>query len=171
MALALSPTTFVAIVAGFLFPWVYFYSLLITYPLAAVLGRLIGLKWFHYWQKDLLGSADKYQTFLAQLAERPFWVLVMARLSPALPFAMSNIVFGQVKIPWPTYLGATMLGMLPRTLLSFWVGSQIKDIFAYLQSPQSISWERWVVILLLLISSLGLFLILRRIFQGLDIGK
>jgi len=171
MAFALTPTTFVALVAGFLFPWTYFGSLLLTYPLAAILGRQIGMVWFRYWRQDLLSSGKRYQDFLDQLAERPFWVLVMARLSPALPFAMTNLLLGQVRISWSNYLGATMLGMLPRTLLSFWIGSQVKDIFAYLQSPSPMSAERWIVLSLLLLSSLGLLLMMRRILRRMGIGK
>lgn len=171
MALALTPTTFVALVAGFLFPWVYFPSLLLTYPLAAILGRSIGLVWFKYWQQDLVGASPRYQAFLDQLAERPFVVLLMARLSPALPFAMTNLLLGQVKLSWKTYLIATMLGMLPRTILSFWVGTQINDIFSYLQSPEPLPFERWIVLALLLISSLALLLLLGRIWRRIQIGK
>ncbi|MFK7923382.1 MAG: TVP38/TMEM64 family protein [Bacteroidia bacterium] len=171
MALALTPTTFVALVAGFLFPWAYFPSLLLTYPLAAILGRTIGLAWFKYWKQDLVGAAPRYQAFLDQLAERPFVILLMARLSPALPFAMTNLVLGQVKLSWRTYLLATMLGMLPRTLLSFWVGSQVNDIFSYLQSPEPLASERWIVLALLLISSLTLLLLMGRIWRRIQIGK
>ncbi|MEM6344546.1 MAG: VTT domain-containing protein [Bacteroidota bacterium] len=171
MAFALSPTTFVALLAGFLFPGEYFFSLLITYPIAALLGRFLGLHWFRFFQAELMGSNQTYQDFLVQLAERPFWVLVLARLSPVLPFAMTNLLLGQVVMPWSTYLSATMIGMLPRTLLSFWVGTQVKDIVLYLESPQTLSLERWIVLALLLLSSLGLLLIIGRIFRRLGFGK
>ncbi|MEL6589684.1 MAG: VTT domain-containing protein, partial [Bacteroidota bacterium] len=94
-------------------------------------------------------------------------LLVMARLSPALPFAMSNILLGQISLSWKTYIGATMLGMLPRSLLSFWIGMQISDLLGYLESSESVPLERWIVLGLLLVSSLALSILLGRIWRRL----
>lgn len=164
MALAIIPTTIVAISAGFFFGWPAFIPLLFCYPLAAILGRYCGLFWFRTFETQL---SERHQLWLDELSQNPFYLLVMARLSPALPFAMSNILLGQISLSWKTYIGATMLGMLPRSLLSFWIGMQISDLLGYLESSESVPLERWIVLGLLLVSSLALSILLGRIWRRL----
>ncbi len=162
MSFALTPTTFIAALAGFLFGWPGLGGLLLSYPLAAILGRGLGLVWFQKWGQLPLFQQERYVSFRRRLEERPFWVLVMARLSPVLPFAMTNVLLGQLRLSWPIYLLATVVGMLPRTLLSFFAGINIADIWDYWQSPSlDSSGQIWLAILFL-ISTLGLSLILRK---------
>lgn len=164
MALAIIPTTIVAISAGFFFGWSAFLPLLLCYPLAAIIGRYGGLFWFRSFETQL---SERHQQWLDELSQNPFYLLVMARLSPALPFAMSNMLLGQISISWKTYIGATMLGMLPRSLLSFWIGMQISDLLTYLESSESVPLERWIVLGLLLISSIALSILFGRIWRRL----
>ncbi|MEL7339139.1 MAG: VTT domain-containing protein [Bacteroidota bacterium] len=168
MAMALIPTTIVAISAGFFFGWKAFLPLLICYPLAAILGRFLGLFWFRSFETQV---SSKHQAWLDELSQQPFYLLVMSRLSPALPFAMSNILLGQISLSWSTYIWATLIGMLPRSLLSFWIGMQISDLMAYLESSQSVPLERWIVLGLLLLSSLALSILFGRIWRRLGKRK
>jgi uncharacterized membrane protein YdjX (TVP38/TMEM64 family) len=58
---------------------------------------------------------------------------VLSRLSPILPFAITNVLFSLAGANLRPYLGASLIGMLPRTLLTLLVGSQARQIRVLLE--------------------------------------
>lgn len=74
---------------------------------------------------------------LAQaLARDPFKWTLMLRLSPVFPFSILNLVLGASGLAAGPYLGATVLGMLPATLLFVGLGSTCTACLA-----QPAGWE------------------------------
>lgn len=75
-----------------------------------------------------------------------FSYLLVLRLIPAFPFWMCNICAGMVHIPLRTYVGATILGILPSTIIYASIGSGLGHVFeqgrsadlSILMSPQVI---------------------------------
>ncbi|RMG63777.1 MAG: TVP38/TMEM64 family protein [Bacteroidetes bacterium] len=156
MALALTPTTFVALVSGFLLGWQGLAGILLAYPAAALLGRGIGLWLWRGGRQLPLLARPRYQRFLTQLSQDPWRTLIFARLSPVLPFAFSNLLLAQVPIrPW-VYVAATMIGMLPRTLVAVFTGMNAREIWSLLSGEASAPGEQLLTGGLLLVSSLGL---------------
>ena len=55
------------------------------------------------------------------LVERGFWqtggLVALLRLPPNSPFALTNLVMAAAKVPMPTFLVGTAVGMLPRTAI------------------------------------------------------
>ncbi|MEO1449074.1 MAG: VTT domain-containing protein [Bacteroidota bacterium] len=167
MGMALSPTTLVALASGFLWGWAGFPAMLIAYLLAAMLGRFAGL----FLSSQLFPRSWQSQTrvirFIRRVEARPWQALIFARLSPALPFAMTNLVLGKMQIPLLTYVSATMIGMLPRSVVSFGIGVYATDIWGYLQGNVTrSSWELGLAVFLLIISILGLWRVFRTAPEG-----
>lgn len=164
MALALSPTTFVALASGFFFGWVGIWGILISYPIAALIGRELG-KWIlaRHSRTSWLNHAS-FEAIVQQLGRRPLRLLIFMRLSPVLPFAMSNFLLAQLSIPIRTYLLGTMLGMLPRSLAALWLGTQVPSYLQLFSSDGSVAHQlsTWLTLALLLISTAGLLLMSRK---------
>lgn len=164
MAAALIPTTFVAILSGYYWGWAGFGGVLISYPIAAVLGLYIGRFLFAKTGQRLLNN-PKYQKLLTGLEDRPLAMLIFARLSPVLPFAMSNLLLGQLRLPMGTYLLGTIIGMLPRTVFFFFLGTQAKEILAIIRNPHANQKAQLLTIVLLVVSVVGLFWVGRRVWK------
>lgn len=164
MAFALTPTTFIAIVSGYFWGWKAWAGILLSYPLAAFLGRFAGLVFKRWFSGSKVIRHPRFQSISQGLSRSQMSTLIFARLSPVLPFAMTNILLAQVKInPW-IYLAGTMIGMLPRTLIFFLAGMNAREILALLQNPQAGTSGNVITLTLFLISSIGLFWIFRKIW-------
>eukprot|EP00793_Prasinoderma_coloniale_P001841 PRCOL_00003647-RA len=59
-----------------------------------------------------------------------FRVVALLRLSPLLPFALSNYVYGVSSVGLPAYVAASWLGMLPGTLWFVGAGSLGRSVLA-----------------------------------------
>jgi uncharacterized membrane protein YdjX (TVP38/TMEM64 family) len=68
-----------------------------------------------------------------------FKIVLLTRLSPALPFNLLNYAFGLTAVPFRTYLLASWIGMLPGTIMYVYVGSAAKSLATLLsgETPRS----------------------------------
>lgn len=162
MAFALTPTTFIAVISGYFFSWYGLAGLLISYPLAAALGRkfgglardlLLGEKVFHH---------PRIRHFLEKISRDQFSMLIFARLSPLMPFAMINVAVSVLKLSLIPFMAATMIGMFPRTLIFFMLGKDAPEIWAFVQNPTLEGSLRLIPLMLVVISSAGLLWVARR---------
>lgn len=168
MGLALSPTTLVAIATGYLWGWPGIPAMLLAYLLAALIGRGAGVLLSRGLFPEGWLRQDRVKNLITRIEKRPVRTLIFARLSPALPFAMTNLVLGNMHIPLGVYIGATLLGMLPRSLISFGVGVYAEDLWAFMSgSVERSGWEVSVIVILLLISVWGLY---RIFFPGKSVS-
>ena len=65
----------------------------------------------------------KVQAVDEAVGQDGFRVVALLRLSPLLPFALSNYVYGVSSVALPSYVAASWLGMLPGTLWFVVAGS------------------------------------------------
>jgi uncharacterized membrane protein YdjX (TVP38/TMEM64 family) len=162
MALALTPTTFVAIVSGYFLGWESLYGLVPSYLAASLLGyRLAQFIDRGKFMAHLQGN-PKVSSMLSSMKKGEFWWIFFCRLSPALPFAMMNILLSFLHTGIGAFIGGSMVGMLPRTLLSVWLGLQAKDIIKILSGQEQAGHNQLVAIGLLVISVMGLFFLAMR---------
>jgi uncharacterized membrane protein YdjX (TVP38/TMEM64 family) len=162
MAFALTPTTFVAILSGYFFGWGSFPLLVTAYLTASVLGL-----WFGRLLKKLNIElrSDKGSRFLSMLKtaeDRQFAFIFFARLSPVLPFAMTNIGLSSLRIEWIKYLSASLLGMFPRTAVFFYAGKNAGDIWSFVQNPTLEGFQKILPVVLIVVSTLGLLRVFRK---------
>jgi len=128
MGTALFPTTFTAILVGFLWSFEGMGAMVIAYQAAALLGFFLGKglagEWLRAWAK----ANPKKVQFTERLRHKPLLLVVVSRLSPALPFSVNNLLMAGLGIPWKTFFWGGLLGMLPRTLVAVWIGASAADL-------------------------------------------
>jgi uncharacterized membrane protein YdjX (TVP38/TMEM64 family) len=162
MALALTPTTFIAICSGYFLNDKAMYFVIPAYLLASIIGfyssRLID-------QGNLLQQVSKKQKvkdFIYNLKTKSFSFVVLSRISPIFPFALMNFVLAALKIRLRTFVLAGFIGMLPRTLLFIWVGSQAKGLVDAINNPNKSYLAQLSVIILVVASVFGFIYLISR---------
>lgn len=173
MGLALTPTTFIALLSGYFLGWTALPGVIIGYTGASLIGFLLTyaidggqlLRSVYQW----LGSkADRLRQLLSGIHDNQFGIIVMARLSPVLPFALMNVVLPVAGVRLVPFLVAGTSGMLPRTVFFVWLGSEAQALRTLVEEEGTagIGPRLWLVGLLV-VSLVGFFYYGRRVlFAG-----
>jgi len=162
MALALTPTTFVALVSGFYLYWEGFPGVVISYGIAALLGYSLAQLIDHGKLMSFLNRFEKTRLLMQELRSQSWSLIFLTRISPVLPFALMNFVLSLLQVDKRRFFLASIIGMLPRTLFFFWLGTQANDIIKLLQDPDSPGSGRLLMIVLIIISIGGLYFVFDR---------
>ena len=151
VGLAFLPTTLTAIASGFFWGWSVFPHLVIAYLLANVLGYTLG-KWLNADFRTILYALHpSLKEEIEKRIEQPAGLVFFVRISPVIPFAISNFLFASLGIPLSKIIRFGLPGMLPRTILAFASGSAASsflDAQSSLKDPQD-----WLALGLLLLGS------------------
>lgn len=151
VGLAFLPTTFTALASGFFWGWAIFPHLVIAYLLANVLGYSLG-KWLNAdFRTILYARQPSLQEEIEKRIEHPAGLVFFVRISPVIPFAISNFLFASLGIPLSKIIRFGLPGMLPRTILAFASGMAAQsflDAQASLKDPHD-----WLILGLLLVGS------------------
>ncbi len=159
MAFALTPTTFVAFVSGYVFAWNGFVPMVIAYLIASWIGLQVGKLLSKGFIESITRKENRWQIFIESMSHRMFRLVLFARLSPILPFAMINVALSSIKINPSVYLGGTLIGMLPRSFLMFWIGMNAGDLMDFFRNPSGEGLYKLLPFALILISLVGLIYI------------
>lgn len=76
----------------------------------------------------ILASSPKWRAVDAALGKHSFKTILVLRLSPFFPFALSNYAFGLTRLDFWPYLAGSWLGMLPGTAMYVYAGSLGRDV-------------------------------------------
>lgn len=156
MAFALTPTTFIALLSGYFLGWKAFLPIAISYWIASFLGfktaqMIDGGRFL-----KILSEKPKVKKVLENLQKDEFKIILLARLSPVLPFAVTNVLFSFSGTKLRNFLTAGFLGMLPRTILSIWIGTQAQEIKRLIEHPSEGSLSQILILMLIVGSIVGL---------------
>jgi uncharacterized membrane protein YdjX (TVP38/TMEM64 family) len=162
MAFALTPTTFVALVSGFYLGWQGFPGIVISYGIAALIGYSLAQFIDHGKMMGFMNRFEKARNLMQELRNDSWSLIFLTRISPVLPFALMNFVLSLLQINRVRFFLASIVGMLPRTLFFFWIGTQANDIINLLQDPDSGGSGKLLMIALIIISIGGLYFIFDR---------
>ena len=165
MAFALTPTTFVAIVTGYYFGWDGLPGMVLAYALAAAIGYELALRLDHGKLRHFLHLFPKAEAVLGELQSHSWQLILLTRLSPVLPFALMTFVLAIVGVPRRRFLLASVLGMLPRSLFFYWLGTEASDVLALLRNPDEGMLSKIVLLGLVAASLFGLFIVFNRALQ------
>ncbi|MFK0572657.1 TVP38/TMEM64 family protein [Endozoicomonas sp.] len=135
MALALTPSTLIALISGYFLGWAAFFYIVISYPIASAIGFMVGKTLDHGKLMSTLPSESRLNGVLNGLKHHQWPLVMLVRLSPVLPFSLMNLVLPAIGIRLPVFLVAGFIGMLPRTLFSLWAGMQTRDLITLLENP------------------------------------
>lgn len=156
-ALALTPPTFLALVYGYFLGWIGF-PLLFLLNLGAIaivyfIGkRLIPISFLAQLQQAYPAAAP----LLLRFHDNPVRLIFFTKLSPMLPFAITNLLFTMAGARLPQMLLGGALGMIPRTALAMWMGTQAKEIRYLLEHPNEGIGAKVLIVALVLLSTAGI---------------
>ncbi len=165
MGLMLSPTTFVALLSGFILGWKAIPFVVISYLYASVIGFFIGKFLDHGKVERLLALFPKGKAFFENIQKSEKQLVFTCRLSPVLPFAFTNVLLAAIKTRFSTFIVYGTLGMLPRTLLAIWAGKQASSIYNLQTREWTINFETLSLLFLIGLSMILLIFILKRAFN------
>ena len=156
LGLALLPTTLTALACGFFWGWLGFPDLLLGYILANILGYRIGKGLNTDFLPLLFAKNPRIKTQIESRMERPEGLIFFIRISPVIPFAISNFLFASMGISLRKVLLFGVPGMLPRTFIAFATG-MIANSFLGAKQALNHPYQWGILIFLLLISGVGLY--------------
>lgn len=126
-----APTGLIAIIGGALFGLVVGCLAVLGGALLAANAGFICGRWLaRDWITRRLNGNRKAQQIEAAVAQRGFWITVLIRLSPAVPFNLTSYVLGASQIRWLTFMLASVIGMLPIKLLLVWLGANGQELLS-----------------------------------------
>jgi uncharacterized membrane protein YdjX (TVP38/TMEM64 family) len=97
--------------------------------IAASIAFLIGKTVLRSWVESAIVEGNpKVAKIDRAIGERGFKLLVLLRLSPIFPFALSNYVYGASSIDFPSYFWSTLLGFAPGTIAYVYTGMVGKEL-------------------------------------------
>jgi uncharacterized membrane protein YdjX (TVP38/TMEM64 family) len=128
---------------------------------AFLTGRYITQKWV----LKKIQVNGQFQTIDQAVSAKGWKIVILTRLTPALPFNFLNYAFGLTKISLPTYMFASWLGMIPATVMYVYIGSLSRDIATLETSQQPLTSTEWIFNFFGLGVTIALALYIARIAQ------
>jgi uncharacterized membrane protein YdjX (TVP38/TMEM64 family) len=165
MAFALTPTTFVALVTGFYFGWMGLPGMVVAYALAALVGYQVASSLDHGRMLSFLHHFPKADAVMRELKNESWQLIVLTRISPVLPFALMTFVLAVMRIDRRKFLLASVVGMLPRSLFFYWLGTKAQDVISLVSDPDTGTAGKLLVVGLVIVSVFGLYYIFNRALQ------
>ncbi|WP_077922400.1 TVP38/TMEM64 family protein [Spirosoma sp. 209] len=159
---ALTPPTMLALLFGYFLGWQA------VLPIFVVnLGGILFINQLVHWIDHdrfirFLRRNPKAQSVLDRILDKELKVIFFAKLSPILPFGLTNLLFALSGARLRNILLGGFLGMTPRTLLAVWSGREAHEIRALLDNPNQSLWGEVIIAALILVSIAGLWQVLRR---------
>jgi uncharacterized membrane protein YdjX (TVP38/TMEM64 family) len=156
MGFALTPTTFIALLSGYFLGWKSLPYICVAYVCASWIGYRVAT-WLDQ-GAFMRNIEDKngVKQFIERFKTGEWGVVISARLSPVLPFAVMNVLLAMLKVDLKKYIWGGFIGMLPRTTLAIFAGTQAKAIRALLEDPGDQALAQLILILLTLGSLAGI---------------
>lgn len=162
MTFALTHTTVVVLVTAFYFDWAGFPGMLLTYLLAALFGHMLATSLDQGKLIRLLERFPKAHAVMHELRGDSWRLVLLTRLSPVLPFALITFILAVMGVPRGKFLTASLVGMLPRTLFFYWLGTKAQDVLLLIQDPDTGTTGKVLVVVLVAVSLFGLYFLFTR---------
>ena len=155
--IALTPPTFLALVYGYFLslfgiPYLIILNLFaigLVYTFASFLDAGTTLPY-------LISVFPKSKALLTRFHKNQLRLIFFAKLSPILPFAVTNLFFAISGAKFKQIILGGTLGMIPRTVLAVWLGSEARDIQHLLENPNEDLSTKLLILLLILLSTFGI---------------
>jgi uncharacterized membrane protein YdjX (TVP38/TMEM64 family) len=117
------PATPLTLSAGYLFGVVQGTAIvLLAATCAASVAFVIGKTFLRTWVEETLIENPKFAKLDKAIGKEGFKLLLLVRLSPLFPFALSNYLYGASSIDFASYFWGTLLGFAPGTVAYVYTG-------------------------------------------------
>lgn len=157
MAFAMTPTTFIALLSGYFLGWSSLPGVCISYLLASYIGYQAASFIDNGKFMQTISEKKGVKEWIDRLKSNQWSIIVLARLSPILPFAIMNVVLSIVKTDLTKFIICSFIGMFPRTVMTIWVGTQASAFRNLMEENHENQYVRLAMIVLIVISFAGLF--------------
>lgn len=114
------------------------------------------------WVEQNVLNSPKVKDILERIQQSELKIIFFTKLSPLFPFAVTNLIFAVSGAKFKNILMGGFLGMIPRTLLAVYVGSQAKELQQLIENPNEGSLSKIIISLLILVSALGMYLVFKK---------
>ena len=131
--LALLPTNVLGLLGGWAFGFDLGIAILISGIVGAsvisflIHGRIVGDTLPHVFDSHPKAKAI-YEALVGQSVWRTTLLIFLLRLSPAMPFALTNFLMASARVPVRSFVIGTFFGMLPRSSAVVFVGSGLSEL-------------------------------------------
>lgn len=123
------PATPLTLSAGYLFGMTEGVGVVLTAAtIAASIAFFIGKTFLRSWVEGILDENPRFSKLDKAIGEQGFKLLLLVRLSPIFPFALSNYVYGASSIGFPAYFWGTLVGFTPGTIAYVYTGMVGKEL-------------------------------------------
>lgn len=95
---------------------------------AAVAAFLIARYGLRRWVTKLAAGYPRFRAMDRAIGREGFKFVFLLRLSPLLPFSISNYLYGLTSVPLPQYVLGSWLGMLPGTIAYVSAGAAVNAL-------------------------------------------
>ncbi len=129
---------------------------------AFFVGRTVARDWVGH----RLEAWPRFRAVDRAVAARGFWVVLLTRLSPALPFFLLNYAFGITAVKPREYVLGSWLGMLPATLAYVYAGSVAANLGQALAGEAELGGTGWVLLGLGLVATVTVTILVTRVARG-----
>lgn len=96
--------------------------------IAATVSFFIGRTFLRGWASKIISESDRWRVVDKAIGKEGFKVILLLRLSPLLPFALSNYLYGVTSVDFVSYITATFLGFAPGSFGVVYFGSAGKAL-------------------------------------------
>lgn len=161
MAFSITPTTFISLLSGFFLAWNSLPLVVFSYLSATLICFLFAKKIDNHTFRKSLTSIEGADVFMNRLQEKQLPVIILTKLSPIFPFAISNFLLSISGVKLKQFLLGGFLGMLPRTCLAIWMGIQSEELLSSSLSEE-FSFMKFILLAFTLFSLLGIGWIMKK---------
>eukprot|EP01035_Chromulina_nebulosa_P019037 gene19037-24857_t len=103
---------------------------LLSATIAASISFFIGRTLLRSWVQKITSGSSKWRAIDKAIEREGFKVVLLLRLSPFLPFALSNYLYGITSVDFWSFIAATFFGFAPGTFGIVYAGSAGKELFS-----------------------------------------
>ncbi len=153
---AFTPPTFLALVFGYFLGWNAPLPIFILNMGAIFFVNVITKRFNQNNFLTYFADNQNVTNILRNIKKQELKFIFFTKLSPVLPFALTNFVFALSGAKLRNIFLGGFLGMIPRTLLAIWTGTQAKEIKRLLENPNEGNLQKILLILLVIVSVGGI---------------
>lgn len=165
MAFSLLHTTLAVLITGFYFGWAGLPGMLVAYTLAALTGYQLASSLDHGKMLTFLKHFPKADAVMREMKADSWKLVFLLRISPITPFALMTFILAVMGVDRRRFLLGSVVGMLPRSLFFYWLGTKAQDVLLLLRNPDTGTPGKVLVVVLIGISLFGLYYLFNRAMQ------
>jgi rSAM/selenodomain-associated transferase 2 len=162
-AVLLVPGSILTLAAGFLFGLPLGVALTsVGSVLGAAAAFVVGRFWARDWVAQHIAARPRFNALDAVTRTDGFMIVLLARLSPLIPYNLLNYGLSITAVRFLDYVLATWIGMLPATVLYVYTGSLAKSFSISTSAGRAPSWAAHSLLAIGLAATVALTLLIAR---------